>query len=309
MLPPADRFHLERRLPVKLIALLLLLPVIAWGAGPADNDADFDGRLRTEHFDFRFPADQGPAVRDIARFAEGFLAVLQKDFFDPKFDYPIKVLVLPTREAFQGYLRSRLKVADPPAFGIYLGQLKAFVTYSSSGLGTFAHEIMHPLVERNLPKRPAWANEGIPSFFEKFLGYWDGDALVLRFGYQNPWRIQALGDQIDGLDLKSILQRKANDYGTNRNSDLRMVSVFLWRNDKFHRYLELLRRGDKGNHDTYLEAAFRRPLKEIEPMWRRYLRDAKANRAEIYRIPASTVFKDKAAYESFIKEQRLEVQY
>lgn len=69
---------------MKLIALLLLLPVITWAAGAADTDADFDGRLRTEHFDFRFPAHQGPAVRDIARFAEGFLAVLQKDFFDPK---------------------------------------------------------------------------------------------------------------------------------------------------------------------------------------------------------------------------------
>ena len=98
---------------MKLIALLLLLPVITWAAGPADNDVDFDGRLRTEHFDFRFPADQGPAVRDIARFAEGFPAVLQKDFVDPKFAYPIKVLVLPTREAFQGYLRSRLTVALP----------------------------------------------------------------------------------------------------------------------------------------------------------------------------------------------------
>ena len=132
---------------------------------------------------------------------------------------------------------------------------------------------------------------------------------MLRFGYQNPWRIQASGEQIDGLDLKAILQRKANDYGASGNSDLRMVSVFLWRNGKFHRYLESLRRSDKGNHDTYLEVAFGRPLKEIEPMWRRYRRDAKANRAEIYRIPASTVFKDKAAYESFIKERRLEVQY
>ncbi len=130
------------------------------------------------------------------------------------------------------YLRNDLKIADPPAFGIYLGQAKAFVTFVSSGLGTFAHEIMHPLVERNLPKRPPWADKGIPSFFEKFLGYWDGDRLVLRFGYQNPWRIETLGDQIDRLDLRAILHRKTNDYGTSRNSDLRMVSVFLWRTGK-----------------------------------------------------------------------------
>lgn len=309
MLPPALPPQLRRYSPLRLIALLLLLPVIAWGADPPGSEAGFDGRLRTEHFDFRFPADLEPTVREIARFAEGFLALVRRDFFDPKFDYPIKVLVLPTREAFQGYLRSRLGIADPPSFGVYLSQLKAFVTYPSSGLGTFAHEIMHPLVERNLPDRPVWANEGIPSFFEKFLGYWDGDVLVLRFGYQNPWRIEALGERIDDLDLEAMLRRRANDYTANRNSDLRMVSVFLWRNGKFHRYLELLRRGDKAGYDTFLEAAFGRPLAEIEPIWRRYLHDAKANRPEIYRIPPSTVFRDRRAYESFVQERQLEVQY
>lgn len=292
---------------MRLIVLLFLLPCLALGAAKPSVDAET--ALRTEHFDFRFQAADAQAVREIARFAEGFLALVRRDFFDPKFDYPIKVVVLPTREAFHAYLKDRLKIADPPAFGIYLKELRAFVTFTSSGLGTFAHEIMHPLLERNLPKRPAWADEAIPSFFEKFLGYWEGDTLVLRFGYQNPWRIQALGDQIDQLDLRAIVQRKANDYGRNMNSDLRMVSVFLWRNGKLGRFLDLVRRGDRAGYDSYLEAAFERPLIDIEPAWRSYLRETKANRAEIYRVPLSTVFKDKAEYEAYVTRQRLEVQY
>ena len=280
------------------LLLLLLLPPATLEAAAADPG--LDRGLRTAHFDFYFRKADEPAVREIARFAEGFLDVVRRDFFEPTFDYPIKVLVLPTREAFQTYLRNDLKIADPPAFGIYLGQEKAFVTFVSSGLGTFAHEIMHPLLERNLPKRPAWADEGIPSFFEKFLGYWEGDRLVLRFGYQNPWRIETLGDQIARLDLRAILHRKTNDYGSSRNSDLRMVSVFLWRSDKLPRYLELVRRGDKRGRETYLEAALDQPLKDIDPAWRSYLRDAGANRAEIARVPPSTVFRDKAEYEAFV---------
>lgn len=289
------------------LLLLLLLPPATLEAAAADPGLDRE--LRTAHFAFNFRKADEPAVREIARFAEGFLDVVRRDFFEPTFDFPIKVLVLPTREAFHTYLRNDLKIADPPAFGIYLGQLKAFVTVVSSGLGTFAHEIMHPLVERNLPQRPAWADEGIPAFFEKFLGYWEGDRLVLRFGYQNPWRIETLGGQIDRLDLRAILHRKTNDYSSSRNSDLRMVSVFLWRSDKLPRYVELVRRGDKRGRETYLEAAFDQPLKDIDPAWRSYLRDARANRAEIARVPPSTVFRDKAEYDAFVSAQRLEVQY
>ncbi len=289
-----------------LLLLLFLAPATLRAAIP---DAGLDRGLSTPHFDFYFRKSDEPAVREIARFAEGFLDVVRRDFFEPTFDYPIKVLVLPTREAFQTYLRNDLKIADPPAFGIYLGQARAFVTFVSSGLGTFAHEIMHPLLERNLPKRPAWADEGIPSFFEKFLGYWEGDRLVLRFGYQNPWRVETLGDRIDQLDLRTILHRKANDYGTSRNSDLRMVSVFLWRSGKLPAFLDLVRGGDKRGRETYFEAAFDQPLKDIEPAWRSYLRDAKTNRAEIARVPPSTVFRDKAEYEAFVGAHRLEVQY
>ena len=68
---------------------------------------------------------------------------------------------------------------------------------------------MHPLVERNLRDRPAWAIEGIPTFFEKFYGYWRDDELVVNWGFQNPWRIKKLGANLAQLDLQGILATTA----------------------------------------------------------------------------------------------------
>jgi ferredoxin len=131
----SSRRRSRERMRFLTLLLLLLLPLAT--SESATADPGLDRRLRTAHFDFYFRKADEPAVREIARFAEGFLDVVRRDFFEPTFDYPIKVLVLPTREAFQTYLRNDLKIADPPAFGIYLGQAKAFVTFVSSGLGTF----------------------------------------------------------------------------------------------------------------------------------------------------------------------------
>jgi len=64
--------------------------------------------------------------------------------------------------------------------------------------------------------------EGIPTFFEKFYGYWNGEELVLNWGYQNPGRIKALGANLTRLDLKDVLGTE-NPQGQFRESDLRLV--------------------------------------------------------------------------------------
>lgn len=291
--------------PIIYLSFLIIVFIIGGCATTGDLKKDFNNTIQTEHFVFYYNGDVNSNIQQIARFSEGFLSVLKKDFFNPSFDYPIKVLVLPTRGAFQEYLWKHFDVMQPPGWGIYLAEYKLFATYEDSGIGTFAHEIMHPLIAKNLPKRPVWADEGIPSFFEKFFGYWNGNDLVLKLGYQNPWRIRELGTQIDKLDLKAILHRTSNNYSINKNSDLRMVSVFMWRHGKLQRYLDLVGRNDRGAYDTFVEAAFEKEIKEIEPMWRKYLRETKINRPHIYRIPPSKVFENKYDYEAYIRDNKL----
>lgn len=76
---------------------------------------------------------------------------MSRDLLKADFDHPIRVLVLKDWAMFQGVLCREFELDDPPGFGIYLPPPhKLFATYEDSGLGTFAHEIMHPLVETDL---------------------------------------------------------------------------------------------------------------------------------------------------------------
>lgn len=160
-------------------------------------------RQQSKYFDFRFK--QHPEkIKAIARFADAFIDIVNRDFFEAEFDYPIRVLVTEDFATHRTLVSEQFGVTGP-TMGIFLYKYNLFATYEDSGLGTFAHEIMHPLVERNLKDRLEWAIEGIPTFFEKFYGYWRGDELVVNWGFQNPWRIKQLGTDLARLDLPGIL--------------------------------------------------------------------------------------------------------
>jgi hypothetical protein len=173
-----------------------------------------------------------------------------------------------------------------------------FATYEDSGLGTFAHEIMHPLVERNLKGRPIWAIEGIPTFFEKFYGYWQGDELVVKWGYENPWRINALGTNLARLNLTNILSTTETP-GQYNESDRRVVSMFLWEQGKFKQFLQLVQKREQNGYGSCFEAAMEMPIDRVIPQWRRFLNKIDARRTEMMRLPASTILPDEAAFQKF----------
>jgi len=283
-----------------MLYLLLLTPIVAF-AQPYLNEFPF--QQGTKYFDFRFKRNP-ERIKAFARFADGFIGVINRDFFPADFDYPIRVLVLEDRASFQNYLSQQFSVTNPPNFGIFLYRYNLFATYEDSGLGTFAHEIMHPLVERNLKGRPVWAIEGIPSFCEKFYGYWHDDRLVVNWGYQNPWRIEMLGTNLTQLDLKGILATTQTP-GDFRESDRRLVSMFLWQQGKFKRFLEFVKSEDKNGYKSYFEAAMGMPEDKIVPLWQAYLNDIAARRSEIMRLPPSAVFPDKETFQHFVGQYKI----
>jgi hypothetical protein len=275
--------------------------------GAAAFADDFTGQFayhkKTQYFDF-YAASDSPKIQEITRFADGFVRLVNRDFFTADFDYPIQVLVFPTREQFKQFMIERLHIPDPPNFGIYEYANKFFATYEDSGLGTFAHEILHPLVERNLNERSRWAIEGIPTFFEKFYGYWDGNELVAYWGYQNPWRIAQLGGNLQKLDLKQVLADpthiEASVSAERGESAWRMASVFLWQQGRFKRFLNLIAKHERAGFPTYFEGAMKMPIEKIIPIWQWYLDDVAGERGKIMRLPPSSVFGDQAAFRSFV---------
>jgi hypothetical protein len=260
---------------------------------------DFPHHKQTKYFNLF--GKQNPAyLEQIGRFADAFIVTVHRDFFPAKFDYPIRVLVLEDRSRFQDFVRNRLRVADPPNFGIYFPNFKMFVTYEGSGLGTFAHEIMHPLVGENFRNLPIWAIEGIPSFFEKFYGYWDNDSIVVHWGFQNPWRVEALGQNLVRLDLKKLLST-GNSVGDFQESDIRMISMFLWTQGKFQSFLQLQRKDDRHGFNSCFEAAFEKPIDEIVPLWTKYLENVANSRPEIMRLPGSVILQNETEFSACVQ--------
>jgi hypothetical protein len=284
---------------MKSLWLSLLLATSTANAVPAFT-RDFKNELKTRYFVFHY-GDDITTAKDIARFSDGFIGVVERQFFKPKFQYPIHAYILRDRTSFKTFLRARAGIEAPPNFGIYLSSLRCFVTFEDSGFGTFAHEIMHPLVRANLPHTPTWADEGLPSFFEKGFGYWNGQDMVLHLGYQNPWRIEELGDRLNSLALKDIVTASER-YGT---SEKRLVSVFLYSQGRLKAFIDLVQRNRKNGYGTFIEAAFNRRFSEIQPLWSAYLRDILADRKAVLRIPPTEVLGTRDAFTGFMRTHNL----
>ena len=284
--------------PVRILSLISICFVRLVAARAEVQSDDLPYILHGKYFDFCYQRESWDAA-GFARFADGFVELVNRDFLELPFAYPIKVLVLTDRARFKQYLSTRFRVIDPPNWGMYFSDPGLFVTFEDSGIGTFAHEIMHPLVGRNIPDCPVWATEAIPAFFEKFFGYWDRDRIVAQWGYQNPWRVEALGARMATLELSRILSdpRPVTEYA---NSERRLLSMFLWEHGKFRLFLKLVKDQKCLGYRSYFEAALGKPLEEIEPIWKKYLANITANRTAIRRIPASAVFPDRASYETTI---------
>lgn len=300
-----------------LLVALGSLPGCASSAGPVRQESRAESRgtlakrfanqTTSEHLVLHHDADVS-GVPALVRFAEGFIDLVGGRFFRAKLPARIDVFLLKDRESFQAFLREELGEDDPPDFGMFLPEIPAIATYQDSGLGTFAHEIVHAFMLEGLPGAPAWAREGLPSFFEKFFGYWDGEALALHLGYQNPWRIDELGGRLTTLSLASIVHQpdlsgtNADGVGT---SEERLVSVFLYRHGVLGRFIDLTRRRETLGFATGLEAAFGRDLHAIEPDWKAYLREIASNRDAALAVPVSQVLPDKAAFRAFMRSEGL----
>lgn len=107
-----------------------------------------------------------------------------------------------------------------------------------------------------------------------------------------------LGTNLVRLDLKAILA--TTDYKTQyHQSDLRMVSMFLWEQGKFKRFIQLIEKGEKNGYQSYFEAAMEMPVERVLPLWQSCLRAVAADERQIMRLPPSTILDDERAFRTF----------
>lgn len=93
-------------------------------------------------------------------------------------------------------------------YGCYLGlESNTIIVNLSSGLGTATHELVHHFMAvSNIADYPDWINEGLPTFFEKFIGYFDNnEELHISFGYFSNWRFPITKSYIDKYQSGELL--------------------------------------------------------------------------------------------------------
>jgi hypothetical protein len=109
-----------------------------------------------------------------------------------------------------------------------------------------------------------------------------------------------LGTNLVQLDLKKIVSTTQTP-GEYHESDLRLVSMFLWEQGKFKQFLQLIQKRDKNGYDSYFEAAMGIPIDRAIPLWQDYLNKIVARRSEIMRLPLSAILPDEPTFRKFIE--------
>ena len=90
---------------------------------------------------------------------------LYEDYFARRPDKPIRVYLFKDKGSYDRYCRSTYEKPPSTPYGFYMSRERKMVMNISTGTGTLAHELVHPLLAEDFPGVPSWFNEGFASLF------------------------------------------------------------------------------------------------------------------------------------------------
>jgi len=240
---------------------------------------------KLEGYRYTIYSDLPRADLDIyAKICESLRVYFERKFFSTG-TKKVKIYVFATADSYGTYLKKLGRFAPETEYGFYkLG--KALIAFNSTtGLGTFTHELSHHFINTSDVKLPVWFDEGFSAFFEKFIGIYQKDgSVLLTFGYVSPerfseaWHLKAAGR----LSLLPLFSEKFPNESLACN-----FVLFAFDNDKLK---ELLNNTVLEKDSVKLvEEIFRRPLRDVEAEWGKWMEEAK-KRPEIPWIAENRIF-------------------
>lgn len=101
----------------------------------------------------------------------------------------LRIYLFKSQPAYYDYCR-RVRAGGSP-FGFYSRRHRLIAINGTMGFATIMHEMVHHFMHQAGVRMPEWLEEGLASYYERGMGYYqsDNDCLML-FGYLNPIRFQ-----------------------------------------------------------------------------------------------------------------------
>jgi hypothetical protein len=199
-----------------------------------------------------------------ARFFDEFYDFFSREYWPVQQKKRLRMLLFETSEKYK-----RSPWSSDSQYGCYLGlERNTIVVNLESGLGTATHEMVHHFMAlAGINGYRDWIGEGIPMFFEKFMGYLDAeDKLHLSLGYFSNWRFPRARLDIDGFTLNKLLT-------TDNRCVCRSFILFLHRRGYLKQFVRALVAGrGKADPVRILREVCGGDLSAIETDWKSWVR-------------------------------------
>jgi len=134
---------------------------------------------------------------------------LYEDYFTRKPERPIRVYLFRDKSSYDGYCRSTYEKPPSTPYGFYMSRERKMAMNISTGTGTLAHELVHPLLSEDFPAVPSWFNEGFASLFEQ-----SGERQGKMAGFVN-WRLPKLRQLLKinrGVPLADLMKTTTEQF-------------------------------------------------------------------------------------------------
>jgi len=205
---------------------------------------------------------------------------LYADYFKKKPAKPIRVYLFKDRPTYDEYHQATYQKPPSTPFGFYMSGERKMVMNISTGTGTLAHELVHPLLAEDFPEVPSWFNEGFASLYEQ-----SGERNGKMTGFVN-WRLPGLHKALKSgkaVSFRDLLGFSASQfYGEERGvnyATARYLCLYLQEHGQLIRFYPEFRAGRKDDRTgaAALEKVTGKKIEALEAAWREWVLELRYN--------------------------------
>jgi hypothetical protein len=200
---------------------------------------------------------------------------LKRDYFEMDPARVLTVWLFKDKDSYERHNVAFFGEVPSTPFGYYSSTDDALVMNIATGGGTLVHEIVHPFIETNFPRCPAWFNEGLGSLYEQSA---DRDGHIV--GLTN-WRLEGLQAAITRRRLPSFEHLTSTtthefyyeDPGTNY-AQARYLLYYLQEHGLLLRYYRAFRSdsaGDPTGYETLKQVLGGEDMSAFQARWERFV--------------------------------------